>query len=294
MNRYERTDLACESTPIGIKEEIKDGVRISAKSYDDFEVIKTEILNSSGEKITGRKTGKYLTLCLGNIWIYDENTLKKLKHVLSCVLREIIEGHIKNVKNVLVAGLGNRFITADSLGPLTIDKMVATNHLKEEGKKVFNSTGKCSVSLIAPGVVGQTGIEAAEIIKQSAKCVNAECIIVIDALASKSTHRLSTTIQISDSGIQPGSGIGNSRKEISMSTMGIPVIAIGVPTVVSSSSIIYEALEMAGIYNITKELDEILSNGKSFFVSPKESDIIISSMSKLLSDAIAEALDNSK
>lgn len=292
MNNYQRTDLACESTPCGIRQGIKDGVRIEISSYDDFEIIETEVLDDLGERTTGRKKGKYLTLCLGKVWMYDDETLLKLKHVLSHTINEIIKLHIENISNILVVGLGNRFITADSLGPLTIDKMVATRHMKKENKEIFDKIASCELSLIAPGVVGQTGIEASDIIKETAKSVNAQGIIVIDALASRSIDRLSTTIQISDSGIHPGAGIGNSRKEISFSTMGIPVISIGVPTVVDSSTMVYDALEKAGISEIPSELENVLKNGKSFFVSPKESDIITSSMSEILASSITEAIGN--
>ena len=125
-----------------------------------------------------------------------------------------------------------------------------------------------------------------------AKCTGAECIIVIDALASRSTDRLCSTVQISDTGIHPGAGIGNSRKEISQKTMNVPVISIGVPTVVDSATMIYDALEKADLGSVSKELESVLSNGKSFFVSPKESDIVVSAMSELLASAITSAVGN--
>ncbi len=292
MKNYARTDLACESVPSGIKKGVFDGVGIDLDTCDGVEVIKTEVLNEKGEAKTGRKKGKYITLCCGKVWMYGEEEISKIRHVIVQNIKNVLDASAKGASKILVAGLGNRFITADALGPLTIDKMTATRHMKDVNRPVFDAIGSCELSLIAPGVVGQTGVEASDIISGMAKCTGAECIIVIDALASRSTDRLCSTVQISDTGIHPGAGIGNSRKEISQKTMNVPVISIGVPTVVDSATMIYDALEKADLGSVSKELESVLSNGKSFFVSPKESDIVVSAMSELLASAITSAVGN--
>lgn len=292
MKNYSRTDLACESLPQKVKKGICDGVTIRQYADGDVQITEMEIQNGNGERKTGRKAGKYVTLCAGKVWMYSDCAVAKIRKALAESIKKAIFSTAEKASNFLVAGLGNRSITADALGPLTIDKMTATRHMKVLNRDVFDAIANCELSLIAPGVVGQTGIEASDIIAETAKCVGAECIIAIDALASRSTDRLSCTIQISDSGIHPGAGIGNSRKEISRDTMGCPVISIGVPTVVDSATLVYDALEKAKIKDVPNELEKVLSGGKSFFVSPKDSDIVVSSMSSLIASALTEALGN--
>ena len=144
----------------------------------------------------------------------------------------------------------------------------------------------CNVSAFVPGVLAQTGIETLELIQGVVANTSPDVVLVIDALAARSTQRLGRTVQISDAGISPGSGIGNMRKDINKETLGVPVIAIGVPTVVDSTTLVYDALEAAYTKNIPKDMLEALDNNRSFFVTPKECDILCQSISSLLADAL--------
>ncbi len=288
MKKYYRTDLACESF---LPEKSKNGVITNLFSTNGIDVIKTVIENEFGEKLTKRKIGTYLTVYSGRAWLFNDYEKQKIAHVVAENLKSLLSLIEAPPKNILIVGLGNRFITADALGALCIDKLTATRHLKYENKK-SNNPFKYEISLIAPGVSGQTGIESYEIVNNIATVVKANCIIVIDSLASRSMDRLCTTIQISNTGIYPGSGIGNIKKEISKSTTGVDVLSIGIPTVIDSSSLICSALEAMEIKKMPKELKELLNNGKGCFVSLKDTDIIIESMSEIISSAISIAFSN--
>ncbi len=194
---------------------------------------------------------------------------------------------IGKCKSMLVAGLGNRFITADALGPLAVKGISVTRHIKTVSPALYDRIGYgCEISAIAPGVVGQTGIETLELIKGAAEKISPSLIIVIDALASRSVDRLAQTVQLSNSPIAPGSGIGNKRQVLSKETLGCPVIAIGAPTVVDSSTLVYDALGKAGIEDIDASLKEVLDNGKNFMVSLKDSDVAVSELARLIAHSI--------
>jgi spore protease len=154
---------------------------------------------------------------------------------------------------------------------------------------LFERLGCCKVSAISPGVLGQTGIETLDIVKGAVSSVHPDLIIAIDALAARSCERLGATVQISDSGISPGSGIGNRRSAISFDTVGVPVMALGVPTVVDSATLVREVLLLSGYKNISADIDKILNSGRSFFVSPKECDAMIKCICKLFSTSIGRA-----
>ena len=185
-----------------------------------------------------------------------------------------------------MAGLGNRYIASDAIGPLAVRDITVTRHIKELDPALFGSLGSATVSAIAPGVIGQTGIEAVEIIRGAAENVSPGLIIAIDALAAKSIDRLAVTVQLSDTGIAPGSGIGNARKAIDRATLGIPVISVGVPTVVDSSTLIYDMLNLAGADDIPDCVKNALDNGRSFFVTLKDADSASRENAKLIARAI--------
>ena len=159
----------------------------------------------------------------------------------------------------------------------------------ESEDEIFKEIGCCRISAIHPGVTGQTGIESAHLIQSAAAALHPDIVIAVDALAARSTSRLAATIQITDTGIRPGSGINSQLTEISLDTVGCPVIAVGVPTIVDSATLIYDALEQAGTKEISEPLREILHNGKSFFVSLRDSDIITEEVSTVLSKGINKA-----
>jgi spore protease len=190
---------------------------------------------------------------------------------------------------VLVAGLGNSDITPDAIGPDSVRKLNVTRHLRALDEALYDTVGRCEISAVFPGVLGQTGIETVELIRGAAENARPDVVLAIDALAARSCERLAATVQLSDSGIHPGSGIGNNRKAICHETVGVPVIALGVPTVVDSSTLVYDALRRAGIEDVRPELRQVLENGRSFFVSPKESDVITERVSDLIADAVDTA-----
>lgn len=286
-NKYIRTDLACESGRIS-PDQYKHAV-YSRKENDGIVIEKLFVPDKEAEKETGKQTGNYTTVYspkLKRYYLKDESTKSVLESEVRSMAETMLKHGVSATDKFLVAGLGNRFITADSLGTRSADKTHATRHAKAS-LPILSSIGCCEVSVIQPGVMGQTGIESFEMIKGAVSKVKPDLVIVIDALAARSTSRLATTIQLSDCGIAPGGGIGNKRKAINRETVGCPVMAIGVPTIVDSSTLIYDALANAGIDDIKPELREILDNSKSFFVSLNDSDAII----EYLSDIISESLN---
>ena len=195
------------------------------------------------------------------------------------ILVKELEKMIANKKSVLVVGLGNKNISPDALGPMVADKIIATRHFKGSLAKSLGLSGLSAVSVIAPGVLGQTGVEVFEIIKAISKEIKPDLILTVDALAAGSVQRLGTTIQITNTGISPGSGVQNKRAEISQKTLYIPVVAMGIPTVVDMETIIHEMCE-----NSTP------APSSSMMVTPRDIDQIISRSSALMANAINQAL----
>lgn len=293
MNTLEpRTDLALE-----IREKYEqDNVEISGvmlrESYESDNRIKNtivDIINKHGEKKMGRPIGKYITI--ENI--SREELTKKDEQILIGIIKEYLlelSGKIKD-KKILVVGLGNKEVTPDSLGPLVTKKLNVTRHLKKEYMDIFSEVD--DVAAIVPGVMGQTGMEVSEIIKAIVNNIDINLVIAIDALASRSIARLNNAIQITNTGIAPGSGVGNNRKQLDEKTLGVPVIAIGIPTVVDAMTIVSDILENALTKQGFKE-DEIKSfnNGirrepmENMFVTPKNIDELMIKNSNLIAKGI--------
>lgn len=224
-----RTDLAIEL--------INDNIDTTSENIDDVKVT-TVYLNKNEAKKINKKEGTYITIEFDDVT--DYNHKEKLKDIFSNNFRDLLKTlNIKENASCLIIGLGNDKSTPDSLGPLVIEKTIVTSHLFKINKI---DDGFRKVSAIAPGVMGQTGIETSDLIKSVVNTENPDFLIVIDALASQSIERVNKTIQITDTGIHPGSGIGNSRKEISKEILGIPVIAIGIPTVVDAVTIVSDTI----------------------------------------------------
>lgn len=245
-----RTDLAVESYESANKTVI-DGVEVT----EDDGVTIVNVLNENGVKAIGKPLGKYVTCTVpsfvNNTDIFD-GRLNRLASILESLLP-------KKMSSVLVAGVGNLDITADALGPKANNYVLATRHIVEgdDQRELFKDL--FSVSVISTGVLADTGVESAEIIKGVVDTVKPSCVIVIDALASSSTERLGTTVQLSDVGISPGSGVGNHRYEISKSTLGVPVVSIGIPTVVSSALMGDD--EKQQMFVTPREIDKIAEQG---------------------------------
>lgn len=224
-----RTDLAVERREIFRKnnnlEEI-DGVEIENKEIDqNLKVSKVDIINQNGEQAIGKPIGTYITIDIQKLRLAEEAEIQKSAEILSEELRGIINKHVESKDDILVVGLGNIYVTPDSLGPKVINDIDVTRHIIKYLPQYIDENSR-PVSAISPGVLGTTGIETLEILEGVVKEIKPKLLIVIDALASRSIERISSTIQLSDTGIVPGAGVGNTRKEISKNTLGIPVIAI--------------------------------------------------------------------
>ena len=280
-----RTDLASEAKEAANIENIR-GISYCEKDIFGVAVSDMKITSEEGSSIIGKPVGRYITVECKKSWLLSDEEKENVISALTDYITELVP---KGNKTVLVVGLGNRDITPDSLGPRTVDGLIVTRHVKEYDPKLFDSIGQEEIAAIAPGVVGQTGIETLELIRGAVERVKPDVVIAVDALAARSVDRLGSTLQLSDTGISPGSGIGNRRREINRTSIGVPVIAIGVPTVVDSSTLVYDALSKAGIEDIDSSLKSVLENGRSFFVSLKESDVALAESAALISSALNRA-----
>jgi len=240
-----RTDLAVEARDLAMektKEQAVNGVIYKEKEEDGMKISTVEILDE-GVEATGKKKGKYLTLEVQGIRRKDTELQDKVMELFAREFSSFLdELNIPKEASCLVVGLGNWNVTPDALGPLTCENLMITRHLFQLQPENVEE-GYRPVSALAPGVMGLTGIETSDIILGVIKESKPDFVIAIDALAARSIERVNTTIQIADSGIHPGSGVGNKRKELSKETLGIPVIAIGIPTVVDAVSITSDTID---------------------------------------------------
>ena len=281
------TDLALERYKADTK---KRGVHYSEKSESGITLCELDITDEKSAEEQGIPIGKYTTLSFENLGemqsIRQEDLSKVLcKTLKSYALRSAKKEKIKDI-SVLIAGLGNRYLTADAIGPLSIKYITATNHISEISPDIFKTHFGSRISLISPGVMSQTGLESSYIIRSICRECDFDLVIVIDSLAARSCDRLATTIQLCDTGITPGSGIGNTREALNEKSLGVPTVAIGVPTVVKSSTLVYDALKDADITDISEKLQKTLESGKSFYVTSKDSDTVSENAAKVISSAI--------
>lgn len=235
-----------------------------------------EVKDEEGERLFGKPRGKYVTVEVPP-FSSDGEVADDRMTAVSDELSKLIP----NEGSVLVVGLGNRDITADALGPLVTAKVLATRHLSDQLSEEIGLSDLRDVSAIIPGVLGQTGIEVIDIIKSLAGFVSPSAVISIDALAARELSRLGCTVQITDAGISPGSGIGNRRPVLNNDTMGIPVISIGVPTVISVSSLVGED---------SLKADSSGDDFSNLIVTPKDIDLLVARASRLISLALNKAL----
>lgn len=305
-----RTDLALERNEV-YKEKNKlneiDGVSVNNETINEVEISRIKILNEEGEKILQKPAGTYITLDVKKLKIADEERLSKIAETVADELRKIVGEHVNETEDILVVGLGNLYVTPDALGPKVVPEIEVTRHILEYMPSIMPEDTR-PVSAISPGVLGVTGIETMEILKGVVQNVKPKLLIVIDALATRSIDRISSSIQIADTGIVPGAGVENTRKEISKKTLGIPVIAIGIPTVVDLATITNECIDifieslqekaMSNDYlNKLKENDNyeeikeaLVPKDYNMIVTPKEIDKLIENMSKIVSSAINMAM----
>ena len=251
------------------------------------------------KKPFGKKRGNYITLDIQKMNILTEEEMENIAQSLAKEIKQLVENKIQSKEDILIVGLGNEEVTPDALGPNVVKNIEVTRHIIQYLPQYIDENAR-PVSAIAPGVLGTTGIETVEIIKGVVDNVKPKLLIVIDALASRSIERISSTIQLSDTGIVPGAGVGNKRKEITQDSLGIPVIAIGIPTVVETAIVVNDALDLFieklqeeaksnDTLNRLKEEDNyetikeaLLPKDYNFIVTPKEIDDLIANMSKIV------------
>ena len=281
-----RTDLAVE------RSQLLDEAGPRAQGYikkqsqidEDIAVTEIEITTEDGEKAFGKPQGTYITLEVKGV--LEEKS--QIKERAARALADRLKGMIKfdYYLKVLVVGLGNEKVTPDSLGPHTVDKVKITSHLF----RIFDCDGDwemANVSGFNPSVTGVTGMETADLIEKVAGLVKPDAIVCIDALAARDIHRLSTTIQVCDTGIFPGAGMGNNRKEISRQTVGCPVISIGVPTVIDSRTLLLEAADSIGDLSFGQQIQKYIdSRDMDMIVTSTDIDAIIKDFSDIISNAI--------
>ncbi|MBR5232870.1 MAG: GPR endopeptidase [Clostridia bacterium] len=277
------TDLAIERKIIA-ESSLPDGVEQFTRGDETTPVTEIRISSEEGENALGKPKGRYITVEMPS-FAAESELLDGRLDILASEIRSLLPVN----GTVLTVGLGNRDMTADALGPLFADSVFATRHITRELCESMGFQELRSVASVSPGVLGRTGIESFEIIEGIKEKIKPSCIIVADALAALDIRRLGTTVQLSDTGISPGSGVGNRRMEISSETLGIPVIAIGVPTVISA-------------YTVAKNiLDEVLSDTdisgasayKEYIVASREADLITKRSARLISLAVNLALQPS-
>ena len=271
-----RTDLAIETPGIHTPQ---SGVTLTTSAYREAHISRITIDNAKASALLERPMGNYVTMELPSLSDNEEELedyATRIGRELSLLLPD--EGAI------LIVGLGNRRITPDALGPEVAARVLATRHIEAEFARALRLEGLRATAVASPGVLGQTGVETGEIIKGLCHTVKPTAVIAVDALAAGQVARLGCTIQLCDTGIAPGSGVGNNRKALDRHTLGVPVIAIGVPTVVDARNL---AIELTGDF----ESEELIApRGAAMMVTPREIDLIIRRASQLIAMAINFAL----
>ena len=296
-----RTDIAYEEIS-NFDEELL-GVSTKTSTFNNIKITKTKINKKHDDRIN-KKPGIYYTIDFQGLNIHNNETAENIIQIFSKTLVAILRQKKVIDKRAMLIGLGNINITPDSIGPYTLDNVLVTRHLFINNQ---NNMGYSNVSGYSPGVMGNTGIETSDIVDAIYNKVGADFLIVIDALATSSTSRINKTIQITDTGISPGSGVGNKRKEISKETIGIPVIAVGIPTVVDAKTLTIDLINRLQEYLKENDYNEIFnkinnddlkylldeSKRNSLYdmiVTPKEIDEVVEDISKILAAGIDIAI----
>jgi spore protease len=293
-----------------------DGVKVTSNADDGVITTIVDVLNETGEKAVSKKKGKYITIEIKDFNYIDENKKESIQNQVALQINDLIKNY--NSNSIMIVGLGNIAITPDALGPKVVQNVEITRHLIKFAKELVEE-GTKEISAVSPGVLGTTGIETSEIIQSVISKVKPDLLIVIDSLASQSIHRVGTTIQLSNTGIIPGEGIKNKRDALNQENLGIPVIAIGVPTVVDMATITNGAIDKM-IEKTKNEIDEFnaininqkefikalnvfeedtrydmianILDTQNYIVTPKEVDELITKMSEIIANGINISLIN--
>lgn len=307
-----RTDLASERRELyrkanQLENEIEGIESESEQRGEKIKIERVKIINEQGEQAIGKPRGNYITIDIQKLKLAQDQDIEEAGQIVSEELKKLIDLHIQKEDPILVVGLGNIYVTPDALGPKVINEIEVTRHVINYMPQ-YVKEGTRMVSAISPGVLGTTGIETAEILKGIVDNIHPKLLIVIDALASRSIERISSTIQLSDTGIVPGAGVGNKRSEISEHTMGIPVIAMGIPTVVETAVLVNDSLDLfiEKLQEEAKSNDELnqlreednyeeirealIPKDYNLIVTPKEIDDLIENMKDIVASGINSAV----
>ena len=305
-----RTDLALEATEICEEQSTAlDGVVVDTKELEDWTITTVEIINEIGSKIMNKEIGKYITLESDLMKFDDDDSREKVINYLKDELIEIFG--TDQSKKTLIIGLGNWNITSDALGPRAVSKTLVTRHIFKNYNKDYDDDFS-EVAALSPGVMGITGIETVEIVKSIVDKIKPDRVVAIDALASRKMDRVNSTIQISTGGIAPGGGVGNKRKALDKSYLGVDVIAIGVPTVVDAATLTIDVLDLAidnlievsqensEFYKMLTKLkeeekyqlikDSLYPYDKNLIVTPKDIDETIENLAIIISEGLNRSL----
>jgi len=276
-----RTDLAAEAHQLWQESAGETtrlaGVKARRETVEGFAVERVEILDREGEESLGKPRGLYLTMDISGFWRREADSLRRGAEALAALLSPMLPAE----GTVLVAGLGNRALTADALGPGAVEHLLVTRHLGRVLPMLR------PVAAMAGGVLGETGLEAAEWVRALAARVKPAAVVLVDALAARDMGRLCRSVQLSDTGLIPGSGVGNHRAALSEETVGVPVLSLGIPTVVEAGTLARDILDQAGL---ERAVPDCLGDGRHFFVTPENIDVKIRELSRLVGYGLSLAL----
>lgn len=283
-----RTDLALEARELWQESAQRttrlSGVKATKTKQEGYPVTRVDILDGRGEKALGKPQGSYLTIDLTSFWQRKADFFERAVRAVGSQLKELLPAE----GPVLIIGLGNAAMTPDSVGPLAADSVLITRHLIAAMPRHF--AGFRPVAVFRTGVLGTTGVESAEAVRGLAEEIKPALVIAIDALASRRVGRVCTTVQLSDTGIIPGSGVGNHRAALNRETLGVPVFAIGVPTVVDAATLAADLLEESGVENVRPE--SLQGEGQGLMVTPRDIDQQVRDLSKVIGYGINWALQD--
>ncbi len=284
-----RTDLAVEAHALWQENAGEagalPGVRVREDQREGFPVTRAEILDAQGAAALGKPVGRYTTVDLTGLVRRESGAFSRAVQALAGELSSLLKG-LSPAAPVLVAGLGNRAVTPDAVGPRAADQTLVTRHLVEQLPGQFGALRP--VSAVAAGVLGTTGLESGELIRAVVRQTRPACVIAVDALAARSLERVCRTVQLSDTGIVPGSGVGNARAALNEQTLGVPVYAVGAPTVVDGATLAADLLSGAGLGEM--EPESLRGGETGLFVTPRDIDERVADLSRVIGYGLTLAL----
>ncbi len=281
------TDLAVEAREAVMERYSKthkgdiDGIKYSERTDGIAGISVIDVINENGEREIGRKKGKYVTVSFPDVMNLGFEEFSSLCDVCAREILSVCRGLTDKIESVLVCGLGNEKMTPDCIGPESVKNVLVTRHLKNSDSALFKKTGLFDICAFLPGVGAVTGLDSSDILLSVVKEAKPDIVIAVDALAARETSRLCKTLQICSAGISPGSGVGNAKRFIDKETLGVPVVAVGIPTVVDTATLVRDA--------IGEDKAELLNGYSGLFVCPKEIDELSTRLSRLIGYAVNRA-----